>query len=340
MRHPKVSIIVLNFNQVKVTLDCLRSLFKITYPDVEIILVDNNSKDSSVNSIKTKYPKIKLIENHENLGYAGGNNSGLTYCKGDYILILNNDTKVDPNFLEPLVEGMQKDSKLGVVQSKILVMDKPTLLDSVVSFQTVTGFLYHQGYLDKDGPKHQHFLYSFSAKGACMLINRKALKLGLFDNDYFAYFEETDFCWRTWILGYKVGFEPRSIIYHKMGVTSAKMSRSFIHYHSFKNRIRTILKNAEVKTLVWMLPIHLSLCFLLAIFFLFSERNGTKSIVKAFWWNIVKLNETLKLRSKIQSARKISDDQIFKSTFKNPPLFFYINHLSLVRKNLSNDRET
>lgn len=334
MRYPKVSIIVVNFNQVRITLNCLKSLSKISYPNYEIIVIDNNSSDNSAEVISRKYPKIKLLQNTSNLGYAGGNNTGLEYCKGKYILILNNDTKVTSNFLEPLVEDMLLDKKLGIVQSKILVMDNPKLLDNVISFQTITGFLYHKGYLDKDGEKYRKFLYSFSAKGACILINKKILKLGLFDDDFFAYFEETDLCWRSWLLGFKVGFEPKSIIYHKMGVTSAKMNRSFIHYHSFKNRIRTILKNAEIFTLIWMLPIHITLCLTLAIYFIFTELNGTKSILRAFWWNLLNLPETLRLRSKIQYARKISDSQIFRLTFKNPPLSFYLNHLSLVKQNL------
>lgn len=334
MRDPLVSIIIVNYNQKKITLECLKSLEKITYPSFEIIVVDNNSFDRSTQIIRKKYPKIKVIESNENLGYAGGNNLGLKYCSSDYILILNNDTKVEPNFLEPLIEDMVSDNKLGVIQSKIKVMDNPKLLDSVVSFQTLTGFLYHRGYLDKDGEKYENFLYSFSAKGACILINKKILKLGLFDEDFFCYFEETDLCWRSWILGFKVGFEPRSVIYHKMGVTSSNMDRSFIHYHSFKNRIRTIIKNAQLRTLIWMLPIHILVCLGLSVYFLFTQYNGTKSILKAFWWNILHLPDTLKLRIKIQKNRKVSDAQIFRSVFKNPPLSFYISHLSLIRKNL------
>lgn len=339
MINPKISIIIVNYNQVKITIDCLDSLSKIAYPNYEIILVDNNSQDDSIKKIKEKYPKIKLIEIQENSGFTGGNNTGLKSANGDFILLLNNDTKVKPNFLEPLVEDMLSDSKLGIIQSKILVMDNPRFLDNVVSYQTVTGFLYHQGYLDKDGPKYSNFLYSFSAKGACILIRKEVLKLELFDDDYFAYFEETDLCWRAWLLGFKVGFEPRSIIYHKMGATSSKMNKSFVHYHSFKNRIRTIIKNADTFTLMWMLPTHIIMCIGLSIYFLFTEKNGTLSILKAFWWNIRNLYKTLSLRKKIQSSRKVSDDEIFKQVMKNPSLTFYIHHLSLVRENLSNDRK-
>ncbi|MEK7154661.1 MAG: glycosyltransferase family 2 protein [Patescibacteria group bacterium] len=336
MTYPKVSIIILNFNQKLFTLACLTSLKKITYPNYEVILVDNNSNDGSAEAIAKKFPEITLVRSKENLGYAGGNNLGFKKTSAEYVLILNNDTKVTLGFLEPLVRDMLNDSSLGIVQSKIFTMDNPELLDGVVSYQTATGFLYHKGYLDVDKTEYAKLLYTFSAKGACILIRREALKLGLFDPDYFAYFEETDLCWRTWILGYKVAFEPGSIIYHKMGATSSTMRSAFINYHSFKNRIRTIIKNTGPYTLLWMLPIHITTCLGLVVFFLFSDQyNGSLSILRAIWWNIRMANETWKQRKKVQSERKISDNEIFNQVMKNPPLSFYSHHLSLIKGNLT-----
>ena len=338
-KNPLVSIIIVNFNQKQVTLDCLDSLRKVTYPNYEIILVDNNSQDGSKEAVLKKYPSLKLVANQTNEGFAGGNNIGLKEAKGDFILLLNNDTKVDPNFLQPLVEDMQKDIKLGVVQSKLKVMDNPKLLDSVVSFQTITGFLYHKGYLDNDKEEYQKFLYSFSAKGACILIRKEVLKMGLFDEQYFAYFEETDFCWRVWLMGYKVGFEPQSIVFHKMGATSSKMNRAFMHYHSFKNRLRTIIKNSSIFTLSWMLPLHILICIPLGIYFaIIGETEASKSVFKALWWNLVSLPETLSLRKKVQHLRKVSDKAIFDQVLYNPPINFYLRHLYLVRRSLVDDR--
>ena len=215
-------------------------------------------------------------------------------------------------------------------------MDDPKRLDSVISYQTSTGFLYHKGYLDKDRKEYKVFQYTFSAKGACMMVRRGVLRLGGFDREYFAYFEETDLCWRAWLMGYKVGFEPRSIIYHKMGATSSKMKSAFVHYHSFKNRIRTIIKNASFTTLLWMTPIHIACCLSLFFYFFVSgQRVGSWAIIKAIWWNILHLEDTLKWRRKIQRARKSKDRQLFSLVLKNPSLSFYLHHLSLVRKYLS-----
>lgn len=340
MIYPKVSIIIVNFNQKKLTLNCLASLKKISYPNFEIILVDNGSTDNTAVEVEKRFPKVRIYKCRENVGFTGGNNIGIKKSKGKYILLLNNDTKVTPEFLESLVEDLEKDVSLGILQSKIFVMDKPTLLDSVVSYQTLTGFLFHKGYLDKDKKEYQNFMYTFSAKGACMLVRKEVFKTGLLDNDYFAYFEETDLCWRAWVIGYKVGFEPRSIIYHKMGATSVGMKSAFINYHSFKNRIRTILKNSSGMTLLWMLPIHLVACVGLSLYFLISgQQSASLGILKAIYWNVTYLGGTLKLRSKVQAARKLSDTQIFARVMRNPPLNFYIHHLSLVKEHLSRDRK-
>ncbi|MEK7092694.1 MAG: glycosyltransferase family 2 protein [Patescibacteria group bacterium] len=336
MTYPKVSIIIVNFNKKQLTLDCLKSLSKITYPNFEVIVIDNNSQDESVSTISQKYPKVKQIINPTNLGYVGGNNVGINTANGDYFLILNNDTKVTPSFIEPLIKDFKKYPDLGIVQSKMLIMDKPTLLDNVASYLTSTGFLYHVGYLEKDKPEFKIYREIFAAKGACMLIRKEVLRLGAFDDEFWCYFEETDLCWRAWVMGYTVGFEPKSIIYHKMGATSSNLKSAFVHYHSFKNRIRTIIKNPTNSTLACMLPIHLAGCLALSFYFLVSGQiKGAGAIVRAVFWNLKNLDATLLLRSKVQKARRASDKEIFSVTLKNPSLSFYFRHLSLVKQNLS-----
>lgn len=341
MKPPLVSIVIVNFNQKQYSLDCLKSLELVTYSNFETIFVDNGSVDGTMEAVEKEYPKTIRIQTGANLGFTGGNNVGFEKASGKYILLLNNDTKVTPNFLDALVSSLEKDKNLGIVQSKILLMDDHKLLDSVASYQTITGFLYHRGYLEEDKGQYDHFIYSFSGKGACLMVRREVTKLGLLDDSYFAYFEETDLCWRSWILGYKVGFEPGSIIFHKMGATSSKMKSAFIHYHSFKNRLRTIIKNGSSSTLLYMLPLHLGLCIFLSIFFFLSgERSGAKSVLAAIWWNMLNLGSTLKLRAKIQKSRVSSDLKIFSQVMWNPSLFFYLRHLSLVSKYLSHDRKS
>ena len=313
----------------------MKTLKKITYPNYEIIIVDNNSQDGSVEVITKMFPKVRQVLNKNNSGYAGGNNAGIRQAKGRYLLILNNDTIVTPGFIKPLVADLEKDPNLGIVQSKIFIMDNPKLLDNVVSYLTNLGFLFHIGYLDNDKPEYKKFRETFAAKGACMMVNREVFELGAFDEKYWCYFEESDLCWRAWVMGYHVAFEPKSIIYHKMGATSTTMRSAFIHYHSFKNRIRTIVKNASLTTLFWMFPVHIATCVVLsAYFFLSGQTGGSIAILKAIWWNILNISDTLEKRGFIQTRRKLDDDEIFKRVMKNPPLSFYTHHLSLVKINL------
>lgn len=334
MSTPRLSIIVVNFNKPEYTIDCLKSLRKITYKNYEVIVVENGSSDDSLIKLK-KYLKgksnFKLITNKKNLGFAGGNNAGFKVSTGEYILLLNNDTKVEPGFVEPAVERLRGDKNVGILQSKLLIMDKPKYLDNVASYLTSFGFLYHMGYMQKDNGQYDKFITSMSGKGAALFIKREVLSLGLFDDDYFAYFEETDLCWRAWVMGWEVGFEPKSIVYHKMGVTSLAMQSEFIQYHSFKNRIASILKNASLSTLIWMMPLHLAASFMAALVFLFmGKRKVFGSVMRAYSWNIKRIRKTLKKRKLVQKQRKLSDSEIFKETFKNPPLSFYKSHLLLL----------
>jgi GT2 family glycosyltransferase len=254
-------------------------------------------------------------------------------AKGKYILLLNNDTTVTKNFLEPLVEDLEKDLMLAAVQSKTFL--NKNLLDNVGSFLNPVGFLNHFGFREKDGKKYQEKQQIFSPKAACLLIRKTVVdKIGLFDSSYFAYFEETDWAWRIYLIGYKIIFEPRSVIYHKLGKTSTKLSYAFINYHSFKNRLRTILKNASTNTLITMLPLHLLIINILAISFLIQGKGQIfLSIIRAEFWNILHFKETLIERFKIQSKRSVSDKQLFKFAMQSFNLGFSLKHYLLVNKN-------
>src|SRR5258708_6011548 len=203
-----VSVIIANWNGQAVLKDCLDSLLKIDYLSWELILVDNGSTDGSENLL-FNYPKeklnYKLIKNTQNLGFAKANNQGAKIAKGKYLLLLNNDTKLTPDFLTKLVNRMENSSNIGVIQPKIKIMDDSRYLDNAGSFFTRIGFLQHWGFMKRDTAEFNIETEIFSAKGACMLIRSEVVKhVGLFDDSFFSYFEESDFCWRVWLSGYKV----------------------------------------------------------------------------------------------------------------------------------------
>ncbi|MBU1327492.1 glycosyltransferase family 2 protein [Patescibacteria group bacterium] len=273
-----------------------------------------------------------MVINKKNLGFADANNVGYRKAKGEYILFLNNDTKVTKTFLAELVRVLEKDSSIGGAQSKILLIDHPDTHDSVGAFLTPTGFLYHYGFGKKDSPKYDKEIELFTAKGACMMFKKEVLDTvaidgNIFDPDYFAYFEESDLCHRVWLAGYRIVYAYKSVIYHKMGATSASMNNAFIQYHSFKNRIRTYLKNLQIRSMIPMIFIQ---SILTEGFSFFSLVRGNIqlawAIQRALYWNITHLHETLKLRGIVQTKiRRVSDKDLAKRIVYKPSLSYYID---------------
>lgn len=326
---PTVSIIVLNWNGKRFLRNCLDSLRKLTYKSIEVIVVDNNSTDGSQDFIKKKYPEFILIENKKNSGFAGGNNIGFNVSKGKYVVFLNNDTVTTPDFLEPLIRDCEEDSRFGCLQPQMRLLYDKNRLDEAGSFMTFTGFLYHYGYhKNYNSEKYNIKKEIFSAKGACIFLPRKVLKkVGLFDEDYFIFFEESDLCFRLWLAGYKVAYEPKSLIYHAEGgdtTASDKFKYERRIYLIFRNTTCTYLKNFGILNFLTIFPLFISVQASVLIYFLLKLRlNLVKAIISAYLWNIVNIKKTLIKRKLIQKSRKISDTELNKIVMLNPRLDYY-----------------
>ena len=171
-----VSIIIVNYNGKRWLKACFDSLYRQTYKNFEIIFVDNASKDNSVEFVKENYKKVKVIVNKDNLGFASGNNAGLKEAKGDFVLILNNDTWVKEDLLEKLLQSFVKIPNLCCVQPKILLAEQADKLDLCGSFWTDSTLLYHYGFhKSQTDPKYNNPMPFFSNNGACMLISKKVI---------------------------------------------------------------------------------------------------------------------------------------------------------------------
>lgn len=335
-----MSIIIANWNGGEVFKNCLLSLSQITYPNWELIVVDNGSSDGSndlAEKILGKKIRVLLISNPTNLGFVKANNQGYLVSSGKYLLLLNNDTKVTADFLNKLVSFAEKDSKIGVVQPKILMMDSPGLLDNAGSFLTRIGFLAHRGFMEKDSAKFSQTQEVFSAKGACLLIRKSLVdKISLFDEDFFSYFEESDFCFRVLLAGAKVVFFPGAVIYHKVGFTIKRLDVLNINYHYYKNRISSLIKNLEMENLIPILFAHLVISICIAGFFLLRGKiKNCWMILKAIIWNIVNLPRTLKKRSEVQKIRIIPDHQIFEKLIRPVDLRQFYQDFKRVEKDLA-----
>ena len=328
IKTPKVSIVILNWNGRKRLEKCLRSIDKISFSSKEIVVVNNGSTDDSKEFLKKKYPHVRVVELKKNVGYAMGKNIGVKNAKGKYILALDNDTTVTPHFVEPLVEIMEKDKSIGIVQPQIRSMIYKDLLDSVGSFMTWNGILYHFGYMKsikKDIYKKP--LYAYSIKGACFMIAKKDyIKLGGLDKMFLSYVEETDLCHRMWLYGKKVMYEPKSYIYHWGGGDTKIMTTSEDNlFRSFRNRYYSYIKNFSSISLLTLLPVHFLFC---ELFVLSSLASGSFKKAFAVQWGTIcwlgDLDELLEKRKYIQKKlRKVSDEEIKKYIWKNPRLSYY-----------------
>lgn len=337
MKNLNVSIIILNWNGKKWLGSCLKSWRRVTYKPKEIIVVDNGSTDDSAKYLKISFPEVKVIRIKKNIGFAGGNNMGVKKAKGKYVLLLNNDTKVTPTLLKNLVEDMENNPEIGVVQPQMRSMIYPKLLDSVISYTTNTGILYHFGYMKKAGKKiYRNRLFGYSVKGACMMMRRKDfIQLGGLDEDFVCYVEESDLCHRVWLSGKKVLYEPNSIVYHWGGGDMQIMTKSELTvFRSFRNRIISNLKNLSMSQLVLVLP----------VLFLFSEGYILLSLIKGkirqalaaqagvLAWTL-DFPRIMEKRAYIQKhIRKVSDRDINTYIKKNPRFSYYYQFFSDPRK--------
>ena len=328
---PKVSIIILNYNGKRWLEKCLPSVKKVKYPNVEIIVVNNGSTDDSAEFLK-KFKEVKVIELTPNRGFAGANNIGVKKARGKYVLLLNNDTEVTPNFLNPMVKRMEQDKTIGVIQPLLKSMRKRSLIDAASSFYTSTGFQYHYGYYQQSNKKQynkEHFVYS--AKGACLFtIRNDYLKLGGLDEDFVCYVEESDFCHRIWLSGKKVLYLPESYIYHWGGGDMSVMEKSDLTiFRSFKNRYYSYIKNLSLGELIKLLPIHFVFCE--AVVFSAFLRGIFKHALAAQWgilWWIFHLPTILKKRHHVQTKiRKVSDRDFLPKIKHDPSLSYYLHFL-------------
>lgn len=245
LTYPKVSIIILNWNRLEDTIECIESLKKITYLNYKVIVVDNGSKGNDAEILEEKYKDyIKVIKNKENLGFAGGNNVGIRQISkeggSDYILLLNNDTVVEPNFLTELVKVGEADPRIGIVGGKILYYYDPNRIWYAGGKWGKFSIVYHVNVnkLDKDIVNDRDTETDW-VMGCLLLMKTSIIKeVGLLSEDYFLYVEETDFCLRVQKSGYKIYYTPKAKIWHKWGASTNKKRDSIIpHYYSARNQL-------------------------------------------------------------------------------------------------------
>ncbi|MFA6410203.1 MAG: glycosyltransferase family 2 protein [Candidatus Buchananbacteria bacterium] len=308
----KVLIIIPSYNGTGFLPDCLSSLSKITYPkdQYEILVVDDVSTDNSVEYIKNNWAEIKLIVNEKNLGFAKVNNIGLQYAidnNFDYAYLLNQDTVVEPDFLDQAIAISEVDEKIGAVQSKLLLYHDQGKINSIGNEIHYLGFAFAGGYLSPNAELETREITYPS--GACVLLKVKALKtVGLFNPDFFMYHEDTDLGWRLWLSDFKVLLAPKSVVYHKY-----EFSRSIKkYYYMERNRYLVLLQNYKIATLFLIFP---AACIMDVAMFFYSFITGwwrQELLVYRYFFLPKTWAKILKTRRLVQKKRKVSDKEIIK----------------------------
>jgi len=261
---PKVSIIILNWNQPEFTVNCVKSVLKQSYQDFEILLVDNGSEDNSLEIFRKEFgknEKIRILETGKNLGYAGGNNFGVKKARGEYVAILNNDTLVEENWLLELVTGLESDDKIGAVSSLEIREGKKKERDYRKIGITTSLLGYDVKYKCKDKLENPPLVNFFGIKGVSFIYRKNLVDLP-FDPEYFIYAEDVYLGWLLRLKGYrnKLAHYAKPSIHHFHNITkkgSKKMGKYFV-YLGERNRLINILIFYELKNLLKIVPLVLT----------------------------------------------------------------------------------
>ena len=310
----KVSVIIVNYNGKRFLKDCLASIKRQTYKNIEVVIIDNNSRDGSVAYIKKRYPKVKLIVNKKNHGFAKPNNQGAKKAMGQYLFLLNNDTELFPDTIKGLYENYKEGSLLTALQ---IPSREKRLPGRAGAGSDIFGY----PYVEKNIRKTKIFY----ADGAALFIKKRDfVNIGMFDKELYMFQEDIDLSWRAQIMGYKIIPCWNVKLYHYFGGTAQMnidngkkyVSSYFRRYMNERNIIRNILKNYSFS---FLLPVLIGLGifhFLEIVFFtLLGKFKVVKCYFAAYKWNLLKLKNTLSMRKVIQRKRIVSDFKILKRMY-------------------------
>jgi len=325
--QPLVSVTLVTYNSRKFIRPCLEAVFAQTHSNLEVIIIDNASDDGSVEVLERYRSQARVFLNGENVGFAAGQNQAIESSRGEWVLALNPDVRLEPEFVERLVTAGGLDSSVGVVCGKLLRatpdlgIPGETRVDSAGIIFTPTLRHFDRGWNQPDNGHFARAEYVFGASAAAALYRREmiddvALDDGFFDPDFFSYREDADLAWRAQLLGWRCYYEPSAVGYHVRRVTPGRRRRtpSVLRMHSVKNRFLMRLKNVTADLYrrhwlpaTWRDTVVIGGCLL-------SEPGS----LPAFWRVARCLPRALAKRRRIMARRRV-DDEYLASWFQPEP---------------------
>lgn len=270
----KVTVVIPNYNGIKYIQKCLESLYRLQEQALfEVLVVDNGSKDGSLELVREQFPQVQVAALPENTGFCHAVNVGIELSQTDYVLLLNNDTEVYEGFVERLVQAIEQDEKIFAVSAGMLQWQNPSRIDDAGDQYCVLGWAYARG-KDREAEKFNRPTKVFAACGGAAIYRKTVFqKIGVFDEAHFAYLEDIDISYRAAIYGYHCVYEPSARVLHYGSATSGSRYNEFKTALASANSVYLILKNMPLLQLLWNLPFLLA-GFLIKFFFFVRKGMG------------------------------------------------------------------
>lgn len=323
---------------------CLASLAKTRYQPTEICVVDNLSKDGSLDYLKTNHPSVRLFALSENLGYSGAYNRVMPAVSGEFVVLLNFDTEVEPNWLDQAIELFQSNSRIAAVQPKLRALQRKEFFEYAGASG---GFIDRYGYpfargrimaeLEQDSGQYDDARPVHWASGAALIVRRSTyLECGGLDDDFFLHMEELDLCWRYWLFGYECWVAPLGVVYHFSGA-ALSAERLAKMYYNHRNSLVMMIKNYGARRLLCYFPVRMLLDFLTMLAApLRKEPKRSWAIVMAYGYLLRNIFHIFSKRKHVQSRRTVADSKLDAVIFPGSLLWqVYLKKHSTFRQIIS-----
>lgn len=305
-----MTVIILNFNGRDLLRKCLQSVFKTDYPNCEVIVVDNGSTDESCAMVEREFPLVHLIRNQKNCGYSEGNNVGILHSRGEFIVLLNNDTVVHPEWLSELIREAELNPRC-FYQPKILFAGSDRI-NSAGNCIQLFGFAFPRGMGEVDIGQYDRKCEMSYASGACVLAPRRLVEdVDLLDEGFFTFYEDVNWGWRALMRGYRTIYVPSAVIYHKWGSSWGRLMSSKKFFLIERSRVASVFRNYSFRTLIVLFP---TLVFVELLVFSYCFLRGFLSEKVRVYGDLLRFRRVLvSQRRELQGRRKMSDG--FVSSF-------------------------
>lgn len=300
---PPVTIAIINYNGRDYLEELLSSLQRQTFREFHTLLVDNGSRDGSLDVVRSRAPWVEILAAADNLGFSKAGNLAARHARSPFLTLLNTDIKAEPEWLETLVAVAFENPETAAVSSKMLLYDRPGVLNGVGGCMNRLGYTWDRGMFETDRGQYDRISeVLFASAGAALFDRTRFLEMGGFDERFFMYHEDVDLCWRLWLRGYRVLTAPGGVVHHHFGATTRNArSLQWREHLGERNSIRSMIKNYETANVLRALR---------GLLLLRQSPRRKLAQLRNLAWNLSILPETVRLRRSIQQSRIRSDEEM------------------------------